>query len=169
MQKKLCPYMIFGFLFTIAVGFLMHYAYAWSGNSFFVGLFAPVNESTWEHMKLLFFPMLVAGIFLTCRLQKDYPDLPVGMSVGLLSGIWLIPVLFYTYTGILGFHVLWMDIAVFLLSALTAFLVVCRVTKNDSLSDYKAHFIFLVVLMTLCFFFFTRFPPSMGLFQIPKE
>lgn len=167
MHKKLCCYMIFGFLFTIAVGTIMHYVYEWSGNSFLVGLIAPVNESTWEHMKLLFFPMLVAGIFLTYRLRNTYSNISVGLSIGLLLGTWLIPFLFYTYTGILGFHVLWMDIAVFLLSALIAFIVSCRVTKTGSFSDYKPHFFFLVILMALCFFFFTVFPPSIGLFQIP--
>ena len=33
--------------------------YDWSGQMWFVGLFVPVNESTWEHMKLLFVPMLI--------------------------------------------------------------------------------------------------------------
>ena len=37
------------------LGTLLHFTYRWSGRN---PLIAPVNESVWEHMKLLFFPML---------------------------------------------------------------------------------------------------------------
>ena len=59
MDKKLLLYLITGIIFTFLAGTLLHFAYEWSGTNFWVGLFAPVSESTWEHMKLLFFPMLI--------------------------------------------------------------------------------------------------------------
>ena len=167
MHKKLRCYMILGLLFTIAAGTFMHYAYEWSGNSFLIGLIAPVNESTWEHMKLLFFPMLISGIFLTCRLQEAYPNISAGLSVGLLLGTFLIPVLFYTYTGILGFHLLWIDIAVFILSALIAFIVSYYLTITCYFKDCKPFLLLLILILMLCFFFFTVNPPQIGIFQIP--
>ena len=36
-----------------------------------VGLFAPVNESVWEHLKLLYWPMLLSGFFLSRRAGKE--------------------------------------------------------------------------------------------------
>ena len=59
-SKKL---FIWGFLFMSVIGTLLHFVYEWSGNNSIVRLFAPWNESTWEHMKLLFFPMLVLVLF----------------------------------------------------------------------------------------------------------
>lgn len=167
MHKKLRWYMIFGFLFTTAVGALMHYAYEWSGHSFFVGLISPVNESTWEHMKLIFFPMLVYSIFSIYKLRKTYPCISTGLSAGLLLGTFLIPVLFYTYTGILGFHVLWIDIAVFVLSVLLAFILSYYGTITCYFRDYKPFLLFFTFILILCFFFFTVYPPKIGLFQIP--
>lgn len=54
-KSSLCPTIV-GILFVSVLGVLMHFVYEWSGSNRFVGLFAPINESTWEHMKLLFFP-----------------------------------------------------------------------------------------------------------------
>ena len=43
--------------FAIALGTLLHFTFEWSGNNPVVGIFSAVNESTWEHLKILFFPM----------------------------------------------------------------------------------------------------------------
>lgn len=43
-------YEIYGILFTAAAGTLLHFVYEWSGSAVIVGLFAPVNESVWEHI-----------------------------------------------------------------------------------------------------------------------
>ena len=43
----------------IILGTIFHFTYEWSGKKVIIGLFSAVNESTWEHLKLLFFPMLI--------------------------------------------------------------------------------------------------------------
>ena len=55
-EKKDMPYII-----AVAVlGTLNHFLYELSGGAAIFALFCPVNESTWEHLKLLFFPYLFA-------------------------------------------------------------------------------------------------------------
>ena len=49
-------------IFSIIFGTLLHFLYEWSNENQIIALFSAVNESTWEHLKLVFFPMLVAGI-----------------------------------------------------------------------------------------------------------
>ena len=44
----------FRFLVTCALGVLFHFVYDWTGENAVVGLFTPINESTWERLKLLF-------------------------------------------------------------------------------------------------------------------
>ena len=46
----------------IILGILLHFTYEWSGDKIIVGLFSAINESTWEHLKLLFFPMVITII-----------------------------------------------------------------------------------------------------------
>lgn len=51
-----------GLLGLIVVCFLsipLHFFYDWTGENTFIGLFAPINESIWEHLKLVFWPLLV--------------------------------------------------------------------------------------------------------------
>lgn len=59
MYRRLNIFLIIGAVFTIITGTLLHFVYEWSGESLFVGIFSPINESVWEHLKLLFFPMSV--------------------------------------------------------------------------------------------------------------
>ena len=56
---------LFRFIFISVLGVLLHFTYEWSGNNPIVGLFSATNESTWEHLKLLFFPMLSQQFFIT--------------------------------------------------------------------------------------------------------
>lgn len=45
---------LFRFIFISVLGVLLHFTYEWAGDNAVVGLFSAVNESTWEHLKLLF-------------------------------------------------------------------------------------------------------------------
>ena len=93
---------IAGILCVSILGTLLHFTYRWSGRNPLIGLIAPVNESVWEHMKLLFFPMLLFGLWNlkgvtdACRISAFH--------AGLLMGTLLIPVLFYAYTSVLGYR-----------------------------------------------------------------
>ena len=72
-HKKLCLCSLAGILFVSSAGCLMHFVYEWSGQNFVLGLFAPVSESTWEHMKLAYFPMLLFFLVEYIFLYKSYP------------------------------------------------------------------------------------------------
>ena len=72
-MKTLKTYMCIGIFFVITAGSLAHFFYDWSGHASIVGYFTPVNESIWEHMKLLFFPMLLYAFVLTVRLRHHAP------------------------------------------------------------------------------------------------
>ena len=87
-----------GFIFTSVAGVLLHFAYDWSGQSPLVAPFSGVNESTWEHMKLLFFPMLVFALIESRFLQKDHPDFWCIKLYGTLFGLALIPIFFIPST-----------------------------------------------------------------------
>ena len=62
-MKKVRNWQITAVLFTLIFGTLLHFTYGLSGNNPIVGTFSAINESTWEHLKLLFFPMLIFAIF----------------------------------------------------------------------------------------------------------
>ena len=55
-------------------GTILHFLYDWTGGSILAAPFSGVNESTWEHMKLLFWPLVLFALVqrLFFRDQKNY-------------------------------------------------------------------------------------------------
>ncbi len=145
-MKKLNSYLLTGILFVLITGTLAHFVYEWSGNNFILGFFFPVNESIREHMKLCFFPMLVWSVFADWRLRTEFPCLRTALLAGILVSTFAVPVLFYGYTAILGFHTLVLDIADFIVSVLLGFWCVYRFGPGCRLEEYTVFFRNLVLL-----------------------
>ena len=72
-------------------------------------------------MKLIFFPVLFWSLLMPSRISSEAPALCPALLAGGLLGTLLVPVLFYTYSGILGYDVTWVDIGIFFISILAAF------------------------------------------------
>ena len=69
MKKRLILLSIVGFVLSGLLGVLLHFLYGLSGDLRLVALFSAVNESTFEHMKILFFPLFLFA-FIEKRLKK---------------------------------------------------------------------------------------------------
>ena len=152
----------------IITGTISHFIYEWSGRQFLLGFFFPVSESTWEHMKLCFFPMLIYSCFMNKRWKDAYPCVTSALLFGTLLGTFLIPVIFYTYTGIIGRNYLFLDIATFIISVLLAFLCVYRLTVSCKMFSHTYMLGSLVFVMAICFLMFTYLPPDLGMFIEPS-
>lgn len=157
-----------GILFTAVLGTLTHFCYQWSGENPLLALVVPVSESTWEHMKMLFFPMLLWSLLESALLRKKYPDLFWSDAAGILTGLLLIPAIFYTYSGILGRTWMIADILLFYVSILAGFLVRSRLARRRNRPGIS-RWILLGALLALlaAFFIFTWNPPAFGIFRIP--
>ena len=162
-------YTITGAISVFVLGTLSHFFFQWSNDNLIVGLFSAVNESTWEHMKLIFFPMLLYSVFAIPRLKGNYPCITSAFLSGTLVGTFLIPVIFYTYTGILGYHLFILDILTFVLSVMAAFYLVFQLSVSCSMNRFLPFLYFLVYFMILSFAVFSYFPPNIGLFADPAS
>lgn len=167
-MKLIKKYTIIGTIFVLLTGTLAHFAYEWSGDNYIVGLFTPVNESVWEHMKLVFFPMLLFGLFMIYRFKEDCPCITSSLCLGILAGTLLVPVLFYTYTGILGKDIFILDLGTFILSVLTAFLLFFKLTLSCKAKSHTFLLCVLICVLLACFMVFTYYPPDMGIFTVPN-
>ena len=107
MGKRLNGWSLAGFLAVSVLGTLAHFCYEWSGEKLLVGAFCAVNESTWEHMKLLFFPALLFTMVQLAAAKERDGALPAARAVGVTAGLALIPTLYYTYTGVWRRQRLW--------------------------------------------------------------
>ncbi len=167
MKRSVVLWQLCGFAATSLGGTLLHFLYEWSGEAGFVAPFSGVNESTWEHMKLLFWPMFAFAI-LQSFFFRDRKDFWCIKLRGTLAGLALIPVLFYTYNGAIGKSPDWLNITIFFISAAVAYLYEVRLFKAQEkrCSAPKSAFAVLCVLGVL-FIVFTFKTPQIGIFQDP--
>ena len=155
---------IIGILFVLAAGSLSHFLYDWSSRQSVIGLFTPVNESVWEHMKLLFFPMLLFSLFMAGKLKNRYPCVISALCFGILAGTVCIPTLFYAYTFAAEKSIFILDLAIFLFSTITAFFLAYQLTLSCRMQAYTAVLCILVCALFACFIVFNYHPPSFGMF-----
>lgn len=164
-QLKHCTFI--GVIFVLITGTLAHFLYDWSGKNFVIGFFTPINESIWEHIKLLFFPMLIYAPILILKFRRKYPCIISALCLGILAGSLLIPILYYTYTSIAGSDVFVLDIGIFILSTIIAFRLSYKLSLSCRSKRYTLLLCILTVLLFACFIIFTYHPPGMILFEDP--
>ena len=166
MEKRLFRWELGAALFTAVLGTLLHFTYDWSGQLKLVGAFSAVNESVWEHTKLVFVPMFLEFFYHVRALGSTWPNLPAARAAGSLTAIAVIIAGFYTYTGICGTHALWADILLFLAAVVWGFFVEFRLLHRGRLSVLWAQILGLLLLWGLAFLFvwWTFYPPGLPLF-----
>ena len=159
---------ILGFLIIGALGTLCHFVYSWSGNNTIIGYFNPVNESTWEHLKLLFFPTLLFSAFEYFLMKEKPNNFPFIVALSLFIGLLSIVTIFYTYSGILGFKIEWFNIAIYYIALFIMLIAKAILTKinfkNKAVNIISLLWIF---IMSLMFVFATYNPLDLGIFEEP--
>ena len=167
MKQRSILWQAAGFALVTFGGTILHFSYDWTGGNILVSPFSGVNESTWEHMKLLFWPLFLFAMVQRpfFRDQKNYWCVKM---VETLLGLALIPVLFYTYNGVFGKSPDWINIAIFYISAAMVFLFEWWAFKNDRLQcKHPRLAVTAICLIGVLFVVFTFATPEIPLFQDP--
>ncbi len=167
MKRSIGIWTLWGFATTSLLGTVLHFLYEWLGKATWVAPFSGVNESTWEHMKLLFWPMLLFAV-VESFFFRDREDFWCVKLRGILLGLVLIPVIFYTYNGVIGRSPDWINIAIFFLSAAIAYIYETRAFhKEDTPCKRPRLALSLLFLIGVLFAVFTFKTPEIGIFKDP--
>ena len=168
MKQSISYWQVAGFLFTSVLGTFLHFLFDLSGRSVIAAIFSAVNESIWEHMKLIYYPVFLFALIEFRFWGKDHKSFWCIKLVGILLGLTLIPVLYYTYTGIFGVSVDWLNIAIFFLLVGVAFWVENKLfeRENGCCLDTRASFI-LICIIGIVFTLLTFFTPEIPFFKDP--
>ena len=151
---------------VICVGSLLHFAWEWSGRSAFVAIFAATNESTWEHLKLAFWPAFVL-IPLQRIIYGPFPGWLPAAAIRCIVPAFTIVFLFHGYTLLLGHHYLVADIAIFVTAILAGEFLGHHALARKFTSKTRLVAVCLVVLVTALFSTLTFAPPDFFLFHEP--
>ena len=167
MKKSVGLWQFAGFAVTSLAGTLLHFLYDWSGEALLTAPFSGVNESTWEHMKLLFWPMLLFAVAQSFFF-KEREDFWCVKLRGIALGLVTIPVIFYTYNGVIGRSPDWINIAIFFLCAAIAYIYEARqFRKGTVVCKHPTAAFSLLCAIAFLFVIFTFWTPTLGIFLDP--
>lgn len=153
-------------LVAAILGTLNHFLYFLTGQSAVIALFCPVNESVWEHLKLLYFPFLFVSVWEYLALHPEALHFFYCRYLGVIFGMLFTISVFYTYSGILGQNFLVLDILLFYSSVIISF-GMSEYFSGMSHASHETDSIFVIslwVITAFFFFVFTCFPPDLPLF-----
>jgi hypothetical protein len=172
-MEKYTLWIILGIIFIGLIGPVLHFAYS-TTPSLLIALFAPINESPWEHLKLTFWPAMLFLIFEYFFLYRKHK--PSNFNLGRTIGILLMPlviiIFFYTYTAFTPGHesILGIDILSFYIGVIVGQAVSWKFYKSKPFSEKINKFISLALIaMAIIFIIFTFYPPHLLPFQDPND
>lgn len=160
---------VLAFLIIGTVGTLWHFIYEWSGENSLIAVIAPINESVWEHLKLLFFPALFYFVIEYLLCKEKYENYISAAVIGIFAGMLTITAFYYTYTGVLGYGVTVLDILSYFLGLFVTLWVKRRILKNNCFCSKTAKYLslFFTVLTAILFGVLSFYPPQLAIFNPP--
>lgn len=153
-------------LAVVTAGSILHFAWAWSGRSPIVAVFAAVNESTWEHLKLAFWPALALAP-IQRRLYGPLPGWLPATAIRCLLPPVVIVGLFYGYTALLAAHYLPLDIGIFVIAVVLGEVAGHRVMPTPASTGLRVAAAAVVLAATVAFSTLSFRPPAWFLFDEP--
>ena len=148
---------------SFGLGFALHFAYEWSGLTM-VGLFCPVNESVWEHLKLAFFPLAAWWLIYGKKTGMPVCRRVMAAAVSACAAALLILLIHYTVSGVFGREMVAVDIAALAVSLFAGqYLALRALEKERRAWAWKASAAALVLLGAMMAVF-TFCPPRLPIF-----
>ena len=156
---------------SILLGTLLHFTYQLSGNNKIVGLFSSINESTWKHLKLSFFPIILLGIIEYFFINKYVNNFSEALMIASTISIILVPILFYTYENIFKKHNYIVNILIFIITVIISQFIKYKIITMQDFSTVTTNIlsIFGIVVISIAFIIFTYNPPKLELFRNPLK
>lgn len=150
---------IVGIVLMIVLGACMHFvleAFPPGGISVFLGNIFPANETSWEHMKMIWYPFLAVGIIFSFKTgNRGYFASFVACAVmAMLMNLGA----FSIYQSIFGKTMLFMDIIIYICSMLIGALLACELSQKKWAQKLLPLWVALAVMITAGIIWLTYYP-----------
>lgn len=169
-KRKLIWLQVGAVVFTVLVASALHFAYELSNFWSPMALFGSVNESTYEHLKLFFWPGLIYALVQHAYVKEFTNNYWLAKAAALIIAPVVLIISFYFYLGIAlpiyGRGVLWADISTGVLGTFVGEYVAYRLMLAAPVAAWlrKAAAPVLVGL-TVMFPLLTFYPPQFFIFE----
>ena len=157
--KILDIFLIFGFCY------LVHYLYMWLPNTLF-SIFFPVNQSLWEHMKMLFTSILIVS-FIDYIIFKKWHITNTNFSTNaFLSSSLSVPIflfLHFVFDKQLGYHII-INIIILIFVIILSQIISYYVLQNKFLKHLGYISLISIVVIYIVLGLLTYYPPKNDVF-----
>jgi hypothetical protein len=119
-RKKILSWEMWGILFISLAGALLHFTFELSGEWTPMAVISGVNESTWEHFKIGFWPAFIWAFIEFFVFGRKTKNFFFAKGISFLVMPLVIAGLFYGYTWIFRIESLAIDIVIFIIAIAVA-------------------------------------------------
>ena len=167
-RKTLFKLEVSGAVFVSIAAVVLHFLYEWSGGEIWATLFSAVNESVWEHLKIFSLPYVFWAFVELCCVRVPFRKFVSAKVLSLYFMLIAIPAFYYTYTGIFGRNIAWVDIlSGFAFTVMTFILSYKMIVYSPCIERYFKLSVVLIALYYIMIAFFTYTPPRWEIFKDP--
>jgi len=167
MKNKVLIWEIASFFFIGLVGAALHFTYELSDfSSNVVAYFSAVNESTWEHLKMVFFPGLVFALIKYTYVRDKVNNYLIAKTASLTVMPLVIVIGWYIYAPAVGRNIYPVDLALFYLAVFIGQFVSYNLLMRPPMEKkFNNYAIGIFLALFLAFSTFTFYPPRIFLFE----
>jgi hypothetical protein len=167
MKNPIFKWELIGVIVIVLAGGLLHFVFEWAGGWRPLAIIAAVNESTWEHLKLAFWPAVIWFLAEIFYIRKTSNNFYFAKAIGILLMPVSITVLFYAYTAFME-DMLAIDLTIFVVAVVIGQLTSYKLLRIKPLPDrLNVIGIVLLVIMTIAFGTLTYYVPELAIFRDP--
>ena len=157
-------YVVSFIIFTL-IGSLLHFTFDFTNSNLFVGLFTPVNESVWEHFKLVLVPLTLFAILIFLLKKDTLNNIMFATSFSIILSNIFIYVIFTLY-GALGFpESVISSITIYALGMALGFLLIYIFSHSTNFANTNIIGTILIFLIYISFMTTTFYPPQLEIFR----
>ena len=162
---------IISFVIIGGLGTLFHFVYNWTNNNMLAGFIFPVNESIWEHLKLIFYPALIYFTAEWLIKKQNNENNISSIAISIFCGMFTTVFLYYLYSGILGYNVDFLNILIFFISIIALIRKRNKIINSEKHNDSNTKIILVMalILTALLFAVWSYNPPHLGIFIPPTR
>ena len=161
-------WIVIGIPVLFVLGSIVHSLYDISGQNVFVGLFFPVNESVWEHLKMVVLPIIlwwsiyyiVMGEKYKINKDKWFTSALISLLVALIT----IPLFHYFYIEAFGIESVVIDIIILFLAIAFGQLLALHYYNYGKGINYIIVIAIMIFIIGV-FMYFTFNPPHLQIFM----
>lgn len=164
-SKKYLVLAIISFFIISILGTLLHFTYETSNENVIVGIFSAVNESVWEHLKLIVIPMLIVSIY-EYKFLKDNNNFFFSMLIRILVGMGSIVLIYNLGNLVFGRNIDIINISSYYISIFIAqiiwYILMLKISIAQIINNISLVIMWVIILL---FVVFTFIPPRIELFK----